>query len=90
MTRLALAQNRSRLRPPSAPYRASSTIESSTNVAADILRVCDERLSSYKRSKRVILRTELFPRTPTGKLLKRELSPWAAEQVTGAAAAEGH
>lgn len=64
--------------------------DGSEAVAADILRVCDERLSSYKRPKRVILRTEPFPRTPTGKLLKRELSPWAAEQVTGAAAAEGH
>ena len=56
--------------------------------AADILRVCEERLSSYKRPKRVLLRSEPFPRTPTGKLLKRELSPWAAEQVTGDTTAE--
>lgn len=39
-----------------------------------------EALSSFKRSKSVLLRAEALPRTPTGKVLKRELRPWA-EQV---------
>jgi long-chain acyl-CoA synthetase len=39
---------------------------------ADLIRFCKERMASYKAPKRVIY-VEDFPRTPQGKLLKREL-----------------
>ncbi len=60
-------------------------LESAAGSANDVMRVCEEQLSSYKRPKRVIVRAEPFPRTPNGKLLKRELGPWAQEQITGSA-----
>ena len=49
--------------------------------AAKITEVCSARLSRYKQPREVIHRSEPFPRTPNGKLLKRELAPWAAEQL---------
>jgi fatty-acyl-CoA synthase len=45
------------------------------------VRVACAQLSSYKRPQQVIVRHEPLPRTPTGKVLKRELRPWANEQA---------
>ncbi|CAB5026539.1 MAG: AMP-binding protein [Actinobacteria bacterium] len=56
-------------------------LSSSGGSADDVLRVCEEQLSSYKRPKRVLMRDEPFPRTPNGKLLKRELAPWAEAEI---------
>ena len=50
--------------------------------AARIEEVCAARLSRFKQPKVIIHRSEPFPRTPNGKLLKRELAPWAAEQMS--------
>lgn len=44
-----------------------------------VQRLCAEALSSFKRPKAVLLRTEALPRTPTGKVLKRALRPWAED-----------
>ncbi|GAA4410957.1 AMP-binding protein [Quisquiliibacterium transsilvanicum] len=45
------------------------------------VRAACEALSSYKRPKAVLLRGDALPRTPTGKVLKRELRPWAEERL---------
>lgn len=42
---------------------------------------CEEHLASYKRPRRTIVRAERLPRNANAKLLKRELRPWAAEQL---------
>ena len=39
---------------------------------------CAEHLASYKRPRALLLHDGPLPRNPTGKLLKRELRPWAA------------
>lgn len=39
--------------------------------------VCRERLASYKAPRDFLVRHEPLPRNPTGKVLKRELRPWA-------------
>jgi acyl-CoA synthetase (AMP-forming)/AMP-acid ligase II len=44
----------------------------------EVMRVCKEQLASYKRPRAVLVHAEPLPRTPTGKVLKRELRPWAA------------
>jgi len=44
---------------------------------AAIRAACESELSPFKRPKSVIIRDEALPRTPTGKVLKRELRPWA-------------
>ena len=49
--------------------------------AAAIDEACRARLAGFKRPKHVLLREEPLPRTPSGKILKRELRPWAAERV---------
>jgi fatty-acyl-CoA synthase len=48
---------------------------------ADVDARCGRLLASYKRPRRVILRAEPLPRTPTGKVLKRELRPWARAEL---------
>jgi fatty-acyl-CoA synthase len=54
---------------------------------AVVLETCRTKLASYKRPRFVLLRTDPLPRSANGKLLKRELRPWAALQLaTGAAA----
>jgi len=42
---------------------------------------CREQLASYKRPRAVLVRDEPLPRNPTGKVLKRELRPWAADRM---------
>lgn len=42
---------------------------------------CAAHLASYKRPRRTIVRAERLPRNANAKLLKRELRPWAAEQL---------
>jgi fatty-acyl-CoA synthase len=46
-------------------------------------RTCRSELSGYKRPRAVLMHDGPLPRNPTGKLLKRELRPWAAERVNG-------
>jgi len=46
-------------------------------------RVCSEQLASYKRPRAILVHDSPLPRNPTGKLLKRELRPWAAAQLEG-------
>ena len=48
-----------------------------------IERVCSEQLASYKRPRAILVHDSPLPRNPTGKLLKRELRPWAAAQLDG-------
>ena len=50
----------------------------------DVARVeeaCGAQLASYKRPRKTIVRTDRLPRNANAKLLKRELRPWAAEQL---------
>jgi fatty-acyl-CoA synthase len=42
----------------------------------EAVREACQALSSFKRPKAVVLRADALPRTPTGKVLKRELRPW--------------
>jgi fatty-acyl-CoA synthase len=53
-----------------------------------INRECVEKLATYKRPRVVLVREESLPRNPTGKVLKRELRPWAAERVAAANGAD--
>ncbi|MCU1677381.1 MAG: Long-chain-fatty-acid--CoA ligase FadD13 [Frankiales bacterium] len=48
---------------------------------AAIADACKEQLASYKRPRAVLVRDEPLPRNPTGKVLKRELRPWAADRM---------
>ena len=50
-------------------------------------RLCREQLATYKCPRRIVLRDEPLPRTPSGKVLKRDLRPWVA-QALGLAAAD--
>jgi acyl-CoA synthetase (AMP-forming)/AMP-acid ligase II len=43
---------------------------------------CAEHLASYKRPRALLLHDGPLPRNPTGKLLKRELRPWAANAMS--------
>jgi fatty-acyl-CoA synthase len=49
-----------------------------------ILSACREHLAGYKCPRAVLFREEPMPRNNSGKLLKRELRPWAAERFLGA------
>jgi fatty-acyl-CoA synthase len=42
---------------------------------------CSTHLATYKRPRALLTYDGPLPRNPTGKLLKRELRPWAAERV---------
>ncbi len=57
------------------------TLDSSFDPAT-IEVVCKERLASYKRPRHVIVSREPLPRNSNGKLLKREVKTWVAEQVS--------
>jgi acyl-CoA synthetase (AMP-forming)/AMP-acid ligase II len=46
-----------------------------------VLETCRERLASYKCPRAVLIHDEPLPRTLSGKVLKRELRPWAEEQL---------
>jgi fatty-acyl-CoA synthase len=48
---------------------------------ATVLETCRERLASYKCPRAVLIHDEPLPRTLSGKVLKRELRPWAEEQL---------
>jgi acyl-CoA synthetase (AMP-forming)/AMP-acid ligase II len=53
-------------------------------VTDDLDALCVQELSSYKRPRHVLVRQDELPKSPTGKVLKRELSPWATDQLRGA------
>lgn len=42
-----------------------------------VLAYCATQLAGYKRPRRVLQRQETLPRNPSGKILKREITPWA-------------
>ena len=42
-----------------------------------VLAYCASQLAGYKRPRRVLQRQEALPRNPSGKILKREITPWA-------------
>lgn len=44
---------------------------------------CRERLATYKTPRDFLLRHDPLPRNPTGKVLKRELRPWAETMLGG-------
>jgi fatty-acyl-CoA synthase len=46
-----------------------------------VIAACRDELAGYKRPRRVLVRSEPLPRSATAKLLKRELRPWAEDQV---------
>lgn len=46
-----------------------------------IANACAEKLSSFMRPRHILLRADALPRTPTGKILKRELRPWAEKET---------
>jgi len=49
-----------------------------------IEKVCAEQMASYKRPKKILVRSEPLPRNANAKLLKRELRPWAADLLSAA------
>jgi acyl-CoA synthetase (AMP-forming)/AMP-acid ligase II len=49
---------------------------------ATVIEHCRQSLASYKCPKHVFVRSERLPRNPSGKVLKREVAPWAAERVS--------
>ena len=49
--------------------------------AATVEAACAAQLASYKRPRVTIVRSERLPRNANAKLLKRELRPWAEQQV---------
>ena len=46
-----------------------------------LLEACRERLASYKCPRVVLVHEDPLPRNPSGKILKRELRPWAAQHI---------
>jgi acyl-CoA synthetase (AMP-forming)/AMP-acid ligase II len=42
-----------------------------------VLAYCASQLAGYKRPRRILQRQETLPRNPSGKILKREITPWA-------------
>ena len=55
--------------------------DASVDIDAAVRSLCERELSSYKRPRAVLVRQDGLPRTPTGKVLKRELRPWAETQL---------
>jgi acyl-CoA synthetase (AMP-forming)/AMP-acid ligase II len=41
--------------------------------AADVIQLCVERLGSYKKPGKVVVRDEPLPKTPVGKIKRRDL-----------------
>ena len=64
-----------------APVAVLVPLEGESVDEEELERVCRAELSSYKRPRAVLVHDGPLPRNPTGKLLKRELRPWAAERV---------
>lgn len=53
------------------------------NGEVDIVEIdtlCREHLATFKCPRAIYLRAEPLPRNPSGKILKRDLRPWAAER----------
>ena len=50
--------------------------------------ICTEQLASYKRPRHVLVRREGLPRNVNAKILKKDLRPWASEQLGLVPAAE--
>ena len=48
---------------------------------AALERTCREHLAGYKVPRAFVLREEALPRNPSGKILKRELRPWAEARL---------
>lgn len=46
-----------------------------------VAETCRARLASYKRPRRVLVRTEALPRNANSKLLKRDIRQWAVKQI---------
>jgi fatty-acyl-CoA synthase len=44
-------------------------------------RTCREQLAGYKSPRDFLVRRDLLPRNVSGKIVKRELRPWAEEQL---------
>ncbi|MCW2959055.1 MAG: Long-chain-fatty-acid--CoA ligase FadD13 [Solirubrobacterales bacterium] len=63
--------------------------EAGGTVSEDQVQAACEVLGKYKRPKAVFLRDEPLPRTLTQKVLKRELRPWAQDQVSGSGSGTG-
>lgn len=63
-----------------APVAVVVAAAADSGLEARVRQAC-EALSSYKRPRAVLVRTEALPRTPTGKILKRELRPWAEARL---------
>lgn len=57
--------------------------------AGELDALCRAELASFKRPRAVVLRHEPLPRNPSGKVLKRELRPWAQDQLAGTRRDEG-
>jgi len=51
---------------------------------ASLDRICKENLAGYKTPRAFLVRKEPLPRNPSGKVLKRELRPWAEQRLSGA------
>jgi acyl-CoA synthetase (AMP-forming)/AMP-acid ligase II len=47
----------------------------------EVQRICADQLASYKRPRAVLVRDQPLPRNSIGKVLKRELRPWAAAEL---------
>lgn len=47
----------------------------------EVVAWCRERLAGFKCPREVLLRDEPLPRTPSGKVLKRDLRPWAEARL---------
>ncbi len=47
--------------------------------------LCREHLATFKCPRMILVREEPLPRNPSGKMLKRDIRPWAAEQHKAAA-----
>jgi acyl-CoA synthetase (AMP-forming)/AMP-acid ligase II len=64
-----------------APVAVLVALEDEDIDPAALQRACESELSSYKRPRALLVHDGPLPRNPTGKLLKRELRPWAAEEA---------
>jgi fatty-acyl-CoA synthase len=47
------------------------------------LAYCASQLAGYKRPRHILQRLETLPRNPSGKVLKREIKPWAVRTLEG-------
>ena len=64
-----------------APVAVLVALEDEEIDRAAVETACETHLASYKRPRALLVHEGPLPRNPTGKLLKRELRPWAATEV---------